>query len=294
MKVAVTGASGTVAPFVLDELREHGHEAVGVDKREPPDDRGAFIQADIEDLPSLVTAFEGCDAIVHLAALRSPDLAPPDVVYRVNTVGTINALEAAVNVGASRFVLASSDAVLGYVFRETAMQPEYFPIDEDHGLYPQDSYGLSKAAAEEICRSYSSKGKISTVCLRSCYVWSLSNGEEPYTLLEETEKEYTSLWIYVHARDVARAYRLACEASDVDHEALFIVAKDAMALESTPTLLDRFYPDVELRRAIEPQASLVSGDRARERIGFEPQRSWRDDVPADRQLVAKPYDGPII
>ena len=48
---------------------------------------------------------------------------------------------------------------------------DYFPIDEHHPLRPQDSYGAGKIAAEELCRSYSRAGSLSTVCLRPCYCW---------------------------------------------------------------------------------------------------------------------------
>ena len=65
----------------------------------------------------------------------------------------MNCLEAAERGGVGRFVLASSEAVLGFAYRTRDLKPDYFPIDEDHPLRPQDSYGLSKVAAEEACRA---------------------------------------------------------------------------------------------------------------------------------------------
>ncbi len=112
-------------------------------------------------------------------------MAPFEVTYRVNALGTVNCLEAAAKVGAERFVLASSEAVLGFPYRERDFKPEYFPIDEAHPLQPQDCYGLSKVAAEEACRSYTRRGVLSTVCVRPCYCWGLTLGDEAIESLRQ-------------------------------------------------------------------------------------------------------------
>lgn len=109
MVIAVTGAAGTVGAFVAEELAAHGHEVVAVDLAEPASGSGTFRRGDVEDLDALSIAFAGCDAIVHLAATREAGIAPPAVTFRINALGTMNALEAAVRVGATRFVLASSE-----------------------------------------------------------------------------------------------------------------------------------------------------------------------------------------
>lgn len=109
MKIAVTGSGGDVGGFVLDELCAHGHDVVGVDIRaQKSRGRVIFRQADVLELLSLVSAFEGCDAVVHLAAIREAGIAPPQVTFAVNALGTMNAIEAAVRCGVRRFVLASS------------------------------------------------------------------------------------------------------------------------------------------------------------------------------------------
>jgi nucleoside-diphosphate-sugar epimerase len=281
MRVAVTGAAGHVGPFVLDELLRHGHEPVAVDLRDGADERVDWVRADVEDVDALVRALAGCEAVVHLAAIRAPGIAPPEVTFRVNTFGTICALEAAVRVGAGRLVFASSDSALGFCFRLREMAPDYLPLDEDHPVRPQDCYGLSKVAGEETCRSYARSGAITTVCLRTCDVWYPARPDALDVIAGE-RREYRALWVYAHALDVARAYRLACEAPGIEHETLFVSAPDTQALSPTARLLEEFYPDVPLRAELAEHGALVSGERARERIDFVPERSWRDDVdPAD-------------
>jgi UDP-glucose 4-epimerase len=179
MRIAVTGSAGFVGTYVMRELLSHSHEAVGVDIRPPaqaPADTAEFRQADLTDPASLLRAFEGCEAIVHLAAVPDPGIVSPEELFRVNVLGTFNALEAAVAVGARRFVAASSEGALGFSFRKVDMKPLYLPIDEEHPLRPQDEYSLGKVLIEEMCRSYTARGSLSTVSLRTCYVWDKSLG----------------------------------------------------------------------------------------------------------------------
>jgi nucleoside-diphosphate-sugar epimerase len=278
MVIAVTGAAGTVGEFVVADLAGHGHEVVAVDIREPASTEGTFRRGDIEHLPSLVDAFDGCEAIIHLAAIREAGLAPPEVTFRVNALGTVNCLEAAVAVGAERFVLASSEAVLGFAYRERDFKPDYFPIDEAHPLRPQDCYGLSKIAAEEACRSYSRRGVLSTVCIRPCYCWGISLGDEARESLLNPGEHYSSLWVYIHLRDVARAYRLACEAPGLEHETFYVAASDIRSNVPTAELVERYYPGVPLARPMGTYDALIANDRAREVLGFEPTFSWRDEI----------------
>ena len=278
MVIAITGAAGRVGGFVVAEMVQSGHEVIAVDLNEPVVEGATFRLADIEDRDALAAAFAGCDAIVHLAAIAEEGLAPPDVMFRVNAQGTVNCLEAAVAAGVKRFVYASSEAVLGFAYRTHDFKPDYFPIDEDHPLRPQDSYGMSKVAAEEACRAYARKGLLETVCIRPCYCWGTELGEEAIESIRNPELHFSSLWVYIHLRDISRLYRLACEHPDIDHETFYAVAHDIRANAPTAELIERFYPGVPLRRELGPNESLISGAKAREVLGFEPELSWRDEV----------------
>ena len=279
MRIAVTGSAGFVGTYVMGELLAHGHEAIGVDIRPPAADSAEFRQADLNDYPSLLRAFDGCAAIIHLAAVPDPGIVSPEELFRVNVLGTFNALEAAAAVGVRRFVAASSEGALGFSFRKIDMAPVYLPIDEDHPLQPQDEYSLGKVLIEEMCRSYAYRGSLSTVSLRTCYVWDKSLGG--FDRIDDPAGAYGMLWLYVHATDAARAYRLACEVPDIENETLFIAARDCFASTPTRELLARFYPDVPVRGELGTYSSLISGARAKAVLGFEATASWRDSVPAD-------------
>jgi UDP-glucose 4-epimerase len=282
MRIAVTGSAGFVGTYVMRELLSHGHEAVGVDIRPPaqaPADTAEFRQADLTDPASLLRAFEGCEAIVHLAAVPDPGIVSPEELFRVNVLGTFNALEATVAVGARRFVAASSEGALGFSFRKVDMKPLYLPIDEEHPLRPQDEYSLGKVLIEEMCRSYTARGSLSTVSLRTCYVWDKSLGG--FDRIADPAGAYGMLWLYVHATDAARAYRLACEVPDIGNETLFIAAQDCFAEAPVSELIERFLPDVPVRAKLGTYSSLISGARAKSVLGFEATASWREFAPAN-------------
>ena len=188
--------------------------------------------------------------------------------------------QGATRAGAERFVLASSEAVLGFPYREVDFKPDYFPIDERHPLQPQDSYGLSKVAAEEACRAFTRRGALSTVCVRPCYCWGTSLGEEAIESIRNPELHHQSLWVYIHLRDIARVYRLACEHPAITHETFYAVADDIRSNVPTAVLVDRFYPGVPFERDLGEYGSLIANDRVREVLGFEPSIGWRDEVPA--------------
>ncbi len=286
MRVAVTGVAGDVGGFVTRELAGAGHDVVGVDLREPSGlPLARFAPADVGVPAELEAAFAGCDAVVHLAAVRDPGIVPDAQLFQVNVVGTFNALEAAVAAGVRRFVLASSEAVIGLA--APGAVPDYLPIDERHPLRPCDVYALSKVLGEDLCRSYADRSALSTICLRTAYVYSLDWREDALSSLASETRGRAGIWSYVDARDAARAYRLACEAEDTRHAALFIVAADLRSLAPTAEVLRRNFPGVPVRAPLPEFGPVISGARAQAVLGFAPAHRWRDELsPADVAVVA--------
>ena len=282
MVIAVTGAAGRVGGFVVDELIQSGHDVVAVDLREPLVAATETRRADIQDLATLADALRGCEAIVHLAAIAEEGLAPPDFTFAVNAQGTVNCLEAAVKGRARKFVYASSEAVLGFAYRTRDLKPDYFPIDEEHPLRPQDSYGMSKIAAEEACRAYARRGSLETVCIRPCYCWGPRNSATRRSRRFETRTSTTSRSGSTSTCATSRACTAWRPRVPAPSTTVYAVAPDIRAPVETAELIERFYPGVPLRREMGPNDSLISGDRAREVFGFEPKRSWRDEVALER------------
>lgn len=278
--VLVTGGSGAVGRYVVDELLQHGYRVGVLDLVAPQPAQVAFHSADVLDLAAVTRAMAGYDAVAHVAGIPHPLNDPAKRVFDVNVNGSFNVLEAAATQGIKRFVMTSSESTLGFAFATHAMEPLFVPVDEQHPSRPQDPYGLSKVMCEQICRTYSARYQMRTVCLRAPWIWLPEEAQRAFyqSLVTDYGNWYKNLWAFVDARDVARAHRLALESPhDALHEAFFITAADNWTGQDSRTLLARFYPGVE---AIDPalvgSGSLISHARAARLLGYAPRFGVRD------------------
>jgi len=120
-----------------------------------------LIRGDIRDKALVDKATEGVDIILHLAAQVHVDksIVSPRSTFEVNTLGTLNILDAALENEVELLVYASSSEAYG--------SAQYVPIDEKHPLNPASPYAASKAAADRLCFSYYSTYKLPVVIIRS-------------------------------------------------------------------------------------------------------------------------------
>lgn len=276
MKIAVTGASGKVGKYVVEELKKFHREVTAFDIKEPEDKEVPFIKGDMLKIDDCRKAFKGKDAIVHLAAIPNPLNDPPEVVFNTNVVGTFNVHQAAADLGVQKVVHASSDSSYGFNFLREGdfLLPEYLPIDENHPQRPADPYGLSKKVGEEIARSFSKRYGILTIALRICVVF-FPEETEFYRPIIEEEKEFR--W-YNDARDVAQAFRLAVETEGLKkYEAFCISAADNGAKRESTELVREFFSDkIMFTRKIKGRESLYDWSKARTLLGYQPRYTWKD------------------
>jgi UDP-glucose 4-epimerase len=280
MNILVTGGSGSVGKYIVDELVRHGHRTSVLDIVTPSADV-EFHNVNVLDLDAVTRAMRGCDAVIHTAGIPHPLNNTAKEVFDLNVNGTFNVLEAASKHGIAKVVFTSSESTLGFAFMEHAMQPLYFPIDERHPLRPQDPYGLSKIVAEEICRSYSARYRMRTVCLREPWIWVPE--PEPVEFYKDLVRNYRAwpknLWTYVHVYDVARAHRLAVERDLPElHEVMFITGKSNWPERTPQELIAEFYPGVtnladSMKHGTDP---LISHEKASRLLGYRPEHSWHD------------------
>lgn len=128
--------------------------------------------ADVTDIGALERAFDGVDAVVHLAAAADitaswDDILPP------NIVGAYNVFEAAHRVGVRRVVFASSNHAVGmYMFDSDRFADAAAPVEvtADAPVRPDSIYGASKAWGEAIGRFYAERRGLEVVCLRIGWV----------------------------------------------------------------------------------------------------------------------------
>ncbi|MEC8259490.1 MAG: NAD(P)-dependent oxidoreductase, partial [SAR324 cluster bacterium] len=142
MKIAVTGANGHFGKILVQFLREKNFEVKPSDLCPGRSEEGA-VNCDVRDLGHLVSVFQGCDAVVHLAAFPGPWTQPDAKVYQDNTVGSYNVLLACELLGIKKICQASSINAIGGVYSRLPTY-DYFPVDEEHPTYNEDPYSLSK------------------------------------------------------------------------------------------------------------------------------------------------------
>lgn len=279
-KVVCTGGSGRLGSYVTDELR--GHCALTVlDLKPTPAPGVKFVQASITDFAALQQAFEGQDAVVHLAAIPNPRTAPADVTFSTNVQGTWNVLQAAENAGVRRVIVASSDAALGLHYNPPAYGPQYLPIDESHPLRPIEFYSLSKEVTESISRSFANRGKLEVLAIRPTHI--VFPPEYPELEARGADVQNYHLWTYVSPQDVAQGFRLALEVAKAPYQAFYIAAADGLNTRPTLDMLrDRYGTLPEVRNPAyfrrHPTASLLDIARAQDVLGFAPTSDWRQMV----------------
>jgi UDP-glucose 4-epimerase len=279
MRILVTGSSGLVGRYVADELARD-HEVHLLDVQHPHRDDLVFHQIDLLDSKASRRTIKGYDVVVHLAGIPHPLNNPPEQVFRTNTVGTFNVLEACAQNEIRRCIFLSSESTLGFAFSSSRMVPEYVPIDESHPLRPQDPYGLSKLACELLCQGYTRKTGMQTLCLRPPWIWVPEPKE--VELYRQLIRDYVSwsknLWACIHVKDVAQAVRLCIESSSLPPQDVFFICADEnwTGIESR-TLVKQFYPETNLPTiGFKGMASLISNEKARKGFGFQPQFSPKD------------------
>jgi nucleoside-diphosphate-sugar epimerase len=282
MKVLVTGGSGIVGRYVVDELSK-AHSVEVLDLKMPHRTGFTLHTVDVLDLPALNKIVTGFDAVVHLAGIPHPLNEPHEKVFRVNTLGTYNMLEAASANRVKQFILMSSESTLGFAFSTKHNWPEYAPIDEHHPLRPQDAYGLSKVACELLCAGASRKSEIQTVCLRAPWIWVPEEKAFYRQLIDEYRKWYKNLWAFIHVYDVAQTIRHLIEQAENTklklprHDAYFICAEQNWTGRDSRELLAEFYPETKtFSKDFSGAASILSSTKAKQAFGFAPQYSTKD------------------
>jgi nucleoside-diphosphate-sugar epimerase len=163
--VLVTGANGTIGRAVRQHLGDR-YQLHGLDRE--PGEHAAHV-ADIADLDAIQPAFEGMDAVVHLAASISVETPWPDIL-RDNIIGTYNVYEAAKRAGVEVVVFASSNHAVGMYEVENAPDiyaPDHpLVIDQHAEIRPDSYYGVSKAYGEAMGRYYVENHGLRVFCLR--------------------------------------------------------------------------------------------------------------------------------
>jgi UDP-glucose 4-epimerase len=280
MKIAVTGGSGKLGRTVVRVLGEAGHAVTNLDQggiRGP-----GFLKVDLTDYGQVVDALfgvrdgsneAGYDAVVHLGAIPAPGILSDVATFHNNILSTFNVFQAARRAGITNIVYASSETVLGLPFDAP---PPYIPVDEEYAARPESTYSLVKHLEEQMAIQLTRwDPQLKIVALRFSNVMDEADYAQ-FPFDSDAMARKWNLWGYIDGRDGAQAVQKALELKTTGFDRFIIAAADTVTTRPNAELVAEVFPGVEVTRELGEHDTMLSIDKARRVLGFDPQHSWRD------------------
>ncbi len=306
MKLFVIGGAGYIGSHVVKDLLNAGHDITVFDNlssglRENLFPHNTFIHGDIINYPALVSTMrKGFDGVFHFAAFKAAgeSMFEPEKYSANNITGTLNILNAMCETGIKLMVFSSSAATYG--------TPEYLPLDESHPTQPDNFYGFTKLEIERCMQWYDQLKGIKFAALRyfnaaGYDVEGVVSGLEqnPANLMpimmevacgmreklvifgdDYDTPDGTCIRDYIHVNDLSTGHLQALEY--IAHNNTSLIVNLATGVGSS--VLDVYNKAKEItgidlpmeigpRRKGDPAQLYAKGDRAKERLGFEPKYS---------------------
>ncbi|MGZ4662313.1 MAG: NAD-dependent epimerase/dehydratase family protein, partial [Arthrobacter sp.] len=283
MRIAVTGGTGKLGRHVVRRLTDDGHQVLTLDRageRSPE-----LLVVDLRNYGHVVDALlgvddrhEGFDAVVHLGAIPAPGILPDAATFENNMLSTYNVFQAARRAGIKKVVYASSETVLGLPFD---IDPPYIPVDEEYPPRPESTYSLVKTLEEQMAVEMTRwDPELSITGLRFSNVMDEADYEKFPSFDGDAMLRKWNLWGYIDGRDGAQAVARALENAKPGFEAFIIANADTVMSRSSAGLAAEVFPGVKVTKELGEHETMLSIDKARRLLGFEPEHSWRNHVDA--------------
>lgn len=318
-KIIVTGADGFIGSHLTEALVRAGYEtrafvmynsvnSWGWLDRADKDVKGHFevVAGDIRDPHGVANAMEGCDAVLHLAALIAIPFSyhSPDSYVTTNVTGTLNVLQAARRLSTERVISTSTS--------ETYGTAQFVPITEEHPVNGQSPYAATKVAADQLALSFQKSFGTPVAVLRPFNTYGPRQSARAVipTIISQIaagEREIklgalspTRDFTFVH--DTAQGFIKAMECDACVGEATNIGSDFEISIKDTVALIaevmgvevtivsdeERFRPaDSEVER-------LYAGvDKARRLFGWAPKHGGRDGFAKGIAKTVEWFQDPI-
>jgi UDP-glucose 4-epimerase len=285
MKILVTGSAGHLGEALMRTFRERGTDVRGVDVLP-----SAFtdIVGDIADREVVDHCMRGITHVLHVATLHKPHVATHarQVFIDTNVSGTLNLLEAAVTNMVRAFVFTSTTSTFGDALTPPAGSPAAW-ITEDVVPIPKNIYGVTKTAAEDLCRLFHRNQKLPCLVLRtSRFFPEQDDVPERASAFEDANlKANEYLYRRVDVADVVSSLEVAMEKAPTLGFGKFIITATTPFKQSdlaqlgadAPSVLARYFPeyaDIYAKRGWKMLPTLdrvYVNTRAREVLGWQPR-----------------------
>src|SRR6201997_1452850 len=211
MRFLVTGSAGHLGEALVRTLRDLDHDVVGVDILESP---FTTLVGSIAEPSVAIECMRGVQVVLHAATLHKPHVATHSRQEFVDTniTGTLNLLEAAVSAGVRSFVYTSTTSVFGDALVPPPGAPAAW-ITEEVTPIPKNIYGVTKAAAEDLCQLFHRNQRLPCLVLRTSRFFPEEddNPEVRNVYSDANAKANEFLYRRVEIEDVVSAHLLAAE-----------------------------------------------------------------------------------
>src|SRR5882757_10166984 len=209
MKFLVTGSAGHLGEALVRTLRDLEHEVVGFDILESP---FTTHVGSIAERSVAMHCMSGVQVVFHAATLHKPHVATHSRQEFVDTniTGTLNLLEEAVAAGVESFVFTSTTSVFGDALVPPAGAPAAWVTEEVRPV-PKNIYGVTKAAAEDLCQLFHRNHGLACIVLRTSRFFPEVDDNRVIreTYADDNAKANEYLFRRVDIEDVVSAHVLA-------------------------------------------------------------------------------------
>ena len=288
MKVLVTGSAGHLGEGLVRTLQERGQEVVGLDVLAS---RHTSRVGSIVDRAFVQACLGGVTTVYHAATLHKPHVATHSRQDFIDTniTGTLNLLEESVNAGVEAFVFTSTTSVFGDALVPPTGAPATW-LTEEIAPIPKNIYGVTKAAAEDLCQLFHRRFGLPAVVLRTSRFFPEPDDSrtmrESYADANVKANEY--LFRRLDIEDAVSAHLLAAERATglgfrryiVSATTPFERADLAALLSNAPAVVRRYAPQYEAVYAARGWRMFPGIDRvyvnarAREELGWRPRHDF--------------------
>ena len=314
MKLLVTGGAGYIGSVVTRLLLDAGHQVTVLDDLSTghaaalaPD--AVHVDARIQDAARVITREAGFDGVLHFASLSQAgeSMSKPEKYWDNNVIGSLALLDAVRAAGVPRFIFSSTAAVYG--------NPVEVPITEKAQKAPTNTYGATKLAFDMALTSETYAHNLAAVSLRYFNVAgaylregvAIGERHDPETHLipialqvaaGKREKlqlfgddyptaDGTCVRDYIHVEDLARAHLLAIEAATASEHKIYNLGNgngfsNRQIVEAAREVTGHDLPvEIAPRRDGDPATLVASSQRARDELGWVPEKATLQDMIGD-------------
>jgi nucleoside-diphosphate-sugar epimerase len=288
-RVLVTGSSGHLGEALVRVLRGQGHEVVGLDLLASP---YTTVTGPVTDRAVVRQSLAGVEAVLHVATLHKPHIGSHgrQAFVDTNVSGTLTLLEESVAAGVGSFVFTSSTSVFGRALTPLPGGPATW-ITEDVTPVPRNIYGVTKAAAEDLCEIIARDHGLPVVVLRVARFFPEDDDRDEVRASYDGANVKANEYLYrrVDIQDVADAHLLAMAGAPAIGFGRYIISAatpftpaDRAGLgRDAPAVVRRLFPDADAEYARRGWAMfgvidrVYVNDRARAALGWRPRYDFR-------------------